>query len=194
MDETDQPIHGADRKPSALAHEFGAGSGPPSRHVIHALLSILPSGAFSRTRAAILRAWGIKIGAGTLFAGAPEFVGGDPRKNLTIGAGGYVNLHAFFDVAATIAIGDRVSIGHHVIAITTGHRIGGSDFRAADRVLKPIAIGDGAWIGAGATILPGVTIGAGAVVGARALVTKDVPANTLVGGVPARVMRELGAE
>jgi acetyltransferase-like isoleucine patch superfamily enzyme len=55
----------------------------------------------------------------------------------------------------------------------------------------PIKIGEGVWIGARATILPGVTIGAGSVVAAGSLVTKDMPANVLIAGVPAKVIREL---
>jgi acetyltransferase-like isoleucine patch superfamily enzyme len=54
---------------------------------------------------------------------------------------------------------------------------------------RPITICDGVWLGARSTILPGVTVGGGAVVGAGAVVTKDVPANTVVAGVPAKVIR-----
>jgi maltose O-acetyltransferase len=55
----------------------------------------------------------------------------------------------------------------------------------------PITVGDGAWVGANATIMPGVSIGAGAVVAAGAVVTKSVDADTLVGGVPAVLLRPL---
>jgi maltose O-acetyltransferase len=66
--------------------------------------------------------------------------------------------------------------------------------RAGDLKAEPVTIGDGAWIGARATILPGVTIGGGAVVAAGSVVTRDLPANVLAGGVPARVIRELTVE
>ncbi len=58
----------------------------------------------------------------------------------------------------------------------------------------PIHIGKWVWIGANATVLPGVTIGDGAIVATGAVVTKDVPENTVVGGIPARVMRKIGKE
>ncbi len=59
---------------------------------------------------------------------------------------------------------------------------------------EAIRIGDGAWVGAGCIILPGVHVGAGSVVAAGAVVSRDVPSNSLVAGVPARVVRELGTE
>jgi acetyltransferase-like isoleucine patch superfamily enzyme len=58
-------------------------------------------------------------------------------------------------------------------------------------VCKPILIKRKAWIGVGATILPGVTVGENAVVAAGAVVSKDVPDNTIVGGVPAKVIKQL---
>jgi acetyltransferase-like isoleucine patch superfamily enzyme len=91
----------------------------------------------------------------------------------------------------TINIGDEVFISQFVSLIASGHGI------AADTPMRlqaipekrDITIRQGVWIGAGATVLPGVTVGEGAVIGAGAVVTKDVPANAIVGGVPARVMR-----
>jgi maltose O-acetyltransferase len=72
--------------------------------------------------------------------------------------------------------------------LTTSHKLGPSSHRAGPHDLLPVKIGDGAWIGARATILPGVTVGEGAVISAGSVVNKNVPANSIVAGAPARVV------
>jgi len=99
---------------------------------------------------------------------------------------GYVNNKSTIDCFSSITIGNGV-------VISKGVTIRDSDNHAIDGVKEisaPIVIGDHVWIGINATILKGVSIGNGAVVAAGAVVTKDVPANALVGGVPAKVIRE----
>jgi acetyltransferase-like isoleucine patch superfamily enzyme len=84
-----------------------------------------------------------------------------------------------------------VAVGPGVYFITGTHRIGSHTQRAGPVIAAPIRVGDGVWIGARAILLPGVTVGAGAIVAAGAVVTRDVPADTLVAGVPAQVKRSL---
>ena len=89
-----------------------------------------------------------------------------------------------------VAIGDRVMIGPNVNIITVGHPMAPAHRRAGLEA-KPIVIERDVWVATAATILGGVTVGENAVVGAGAVVTKDVPANSFVAGVPARVVRML---
>jgi acetyltransferase-like isoleucine patch superfamily enzyme len=89
-----------------------------------------------------------------------------------------------------VDIGDLVMIGPNVSIITTGHPLNPSERRAYVEA-KPIVIEKNVWIAAGATIVGGVTVGENSVVGAGAVVTKDVPPNSFVAGVPARVIRSL---
>jgi acetyltransferase-like isoleucine patch superfamily enzyme len=88
-----------------------------------------------------------------------------------------------------ITLEDDVLIGPKVNLVTENHPLDPVDRRSL--ISKPIVIKRNAWIGAAATILPGVTIGENSVVAAGAVVTKDVPPNTIVGGVPAKVIKTI---
>ena len=114
----------------------------------------------------------------------------DCGKNIRIGERVFVNSGCRFQDQGGITIGDDALIGHNVVIATLNHDLDPS-LRAAT-VPEPVIIGNRAWIGANATVLPGVTIGEGAVVAAGAVVTKDVAPRTIVGGVPARRIREIG--
>ncbi|MFD2134657.1 acyltransferase [Novosphingobium resinovorum] len=109
---------------------------------------------------------------------------------MRIGHNAFINRNVYFDLNSHVSIGDRVYVANHVRFITTNHEIGDRNQQSPIRP-APIVVGDGAWIGANAIILPGVHIGNGSVVAAGAVVTRDVPENSLVAGVPARIVRTL---
>lgn len=98
-------------------------------------------------------------------------------------------LDATFTDLGGIQLADRVLIGPNATLVSVNHPLDPADRRNLE--LKPIKVGTNAWIGANATILPGVTIGENAVVAAGAIVTKDVPASTVVAGVPAKVIKKI---
>ena len=156
------------------------------------LLAPLPDFVGSRLRAELLRALGFNIGNGVCFWSLPTLIGGGKlHHKLAIGRRSVFNVQCFFDLAAPISIGDFVGFGPQVMLITGAHQIGEAACRLGPLDPKPIHIGNGAWLGARCTILPGVTIGDGAVIAAGSLVAKDVPPNTLVGGVPAKQIRQV---
>ena len=104
------------------------------------------------------------------------------------------NFHADYNCTmldlAEIRIGNNCLIGPDVGIYTAGHRLE-PEGRTLDVYGMPITIGNDVWIGGHSTILPGVSIGDGAVVAAGAVVTKDVEPNTIVGGVPAKVIKKI---
>jgi acetyltransferase-like isoleucine patch superfamily enzyme len=108
---------------------------------------------------------------------------------ITIGKRAFINHACSFLDMGGITIEDDVLIGPKVNLITENHPLDPTERRSL--ICKPIVIKRNAWIGAAATILPGVTIGENAVVAAGAVVSKDVPANTVVGGIPARHIKNI---
>lgn len=92
---------------------------------------------------------------------------------------------------ATITIGDDTQIGPHVQLLTPTHPLDPDDRRTKIEAAGPITIGSNVWLGGGVIVLAGVTIGDNAVVGAGAVVTRDVPANSVAVGNPARVVKQL---
>lgn len=116
----------------------------------------------------------------------------DCGKNIHIGKNVFINMGCKFQDQGGIFIGDGALIGHNVVLATLNHAKSPRD--RGSMTPAPIHIGKNAWIGSNATVLPGVTIGDGAIVAAGAVVSKDVPGNTIVGGVPARVIRQLSEE
>jgi acetyltransferase-like isoleucine patch superfamily enzyme len=110
--------------------------------------------------------------------------------NIRVGRNVFVNQNCTFYDIGGIEIADDVMIGPNVSIITSGHPIEPSR-RRAGVIAKPIALERNVWIAAGATIIGGVTVGENSVVAAASVVTKDVPANTLVAGNPARIIRSI---
>ncbi|WP_256105548.1 DapH/DapD/GlmU-related protein [Streptomyces sp. ODS05-4] len=115
----------------------------------------------------------------------------DHGVNITVGREVFVNQGCRFNDIGGIEIGDEVMLGPDVSLISAGHPLDPRQ-RRTGITKAPIRIGRNVWIGARATVLQGVDVGADAVVAAGAVVTRDVPAGTLVAGVPARVVRTIG--
>ncbi len=113
----------------------------------------------------------------------------DFGKNITIGNQVFINAGCKFQDQGGIYIGDGALIGHGVVLATLNHDLDPTKRQSLHPA--PIRIGRGVWIGANATVTAGVSIGDHAVIAAGAVVTKDVPADTIVGGVPAKVIKRI---
>ncbi len=113
----------------------------------------------------------------------------DCGQNITIGRRTFINMGCTFQDWGGITIGDDCLIGHNCTICTVNHSK--DPDRRGDMSCTPVVIGNKVWIGANATILPGVTIGDGAIIAAGAVVTKDVESKSVVGGVPAALIKKL---
>ena len=113
----------------------------------------------------------------------------DFGKNIHIGKNVFINSGCRFQDEGGIYIGDNVLIGHNVVLATLNHNE--NPQKRGNIIPSPIVIGNDVWVGSSVTIVPGVTIGDGAIIAAGAVVTKDVAKNTVVGGVPARYIRDV---
>ena len=113
----------------------------------------------------------------------------DFGKNISVGEGVFINACCHFQDHGGVTLDDGCQIGHNVVFATLNHEL--LPERRNVTHPAPIVLGKKVWVGSNATILQGVTIGDNAIVAAGAVVTKDVPANTIVGGVPARVIKRI---
>ena len=113
----------------------------------------------------------------------------DYGKNVVLGKRVWIQQGCTFFDRGGITIGDDVFIAPKVNLITLNHIM--NPYERSTTIAKPIKIGNRVWIGIAATILPGVTIGDNAIVAAGAVVTKDVPANTVVAGNPAKIIKRI---
>ena len=132
---------------------------------------------------------GAKIGASHIRKGF--FI--DHPDRLSVGDESFINYycHIHCGDAGHVVIGNNVFIGPEVKICCVSHEIGNGKRRAAQSTYNDIIIEDGVWIGIGSLILPGVQVGAGSIVAGGSVVIENVPPNTLVGGVPAQVIKKL---
>ncbi|WP_438021590.1 sugar O-acetyltransferase [Sorangium sp. So ce315] len=128
------------------------------------------------------------IGEGTEIR-PPFYV--DYGSQITIGARCFANFGLVALDVAPITIGDDVLMGPNVQLLTPTHPVAPEPRRQKWEAAKPITIGNNVWLGGGAIVLPGVTIGDNTVVGAGSVVTRDLPANVIAVGNPARVIRSI---
>lgn len=126
----------------------------------------------------------IVIGSNVRIRRGAEIVG-----PVIIGDGSSFNRDAY--IRANVTIGANCNIGAFCRFISDSHEVGNSSRRAGKGSFPEIIIGNGTWIGAGSIILGGITVGEGCVIAAGSVVTKDVAANTMVGGVPAKRIKDL---
>ena len=161
-----------------------------TKSVSDSLVSVSPDVRLGRNvkLAKFVNLYGCAIGDNTKIGAFVEI-----QKNATVGANCKISSHTF--ICEGVAIADNVFVGHGVVFINdTYPRATGPDGQLqteADWNVEPTSVGRGASIGSGATILANVTIGENALVGAGSVVTRDVEANAVVAGNPARKLRSL---
>ncbi|MFJ4890347.1 sugar O-acetyltransferase [Streptomyces sp. NPDC088788] len=115
----------------------------------------------------------------------------DYGSNITIGARTFVNYNLTALDVAPIMIGDDCQLGPNVQLLTPTHPLEPQPRRDKLEAARPITIGNNVWLGGGVIVCPGVTIGDNSVIGAGAVVTRDIPADVVAVGNPARPVREL---
>lgn len=153
------------------------------------IVSHLPRGLkhnsiFNKIRTYIIKLSGVKVGVGSYFYPGVTIV---KPENLNIGNDTFLNYNCLISCYDKVHIGSRVSISYNVKIITETHDYEDKNFQAE---IRPVIIEDNVWIGAGTIILPGVTIGEGSVVAAGSVVKNDIPAWSIAGGVPAKIIKE----
>lgn len=116
----------------------------------------------------------------------------DFGKNITVGKNVFINACCHFQDQGGITLGDNCLVGHNVVFATLNH--GFAPEERQSMLSAPIVVGRNVWIGSNSTILQGVTIGDNSIIAAGSVVTKDVPANAIVAGVPARFIRSISPE
>lgn len=158
------------------------------KYVTNHIVSHIPSYTVRHAWYRTILGWYIGPQAAVLMGQHVQMAGvRSGARKVSIGKGTVINWDCMLYTTGGIVIGENVSISAGVWLVTGSHDMNDPQFPV---IYKPIVIGDYAWIGMRATILGGVTIGEGAVVTAGAMVTHDVLPYTVVGGVPARVIKQ----
>ncbi|OEC35429.1 Hexapeptide repeat of succinyl-transferase [Pseudomonas cuatrocienegasensis] len=114
-------------------------------------------------------------------------------ERLSIGDNVSIHKDCYIDATGSLIIGDNVSIAHSSSILTFEHSWSDSSkpIKYNQSIYSPVSIGDDVWIGCGCRILSGICIGSRVVVAAGAVVTKNIPAGVLIGGVPAKVIKSI---
>ena len=155
----------------------------------HVVSALLPPTRGLGLRKAVFRLAGLQIAEGVQIVGGARF----HYANVAIGEGTWVGTetHFFCNVNSWIRIGARVDIAPGCFFNTGSHRLGGPEERAGRNYAESISIGDGTWIGMGVKLLDGTQVGKGCVIAAGAVVRGRFPDDVLIGGVPAKVIKQL---
>jgi len=152
----------------AAYHRAESAGEPDAREHLVALLGTLGEGAYIKPPLAV-----------------------DYGENIHVGARTFVNSNLTALDVATITIGEDCQIGPNVQLLTPTHPVAPQPRRDKLEAARPVTLGDNVWLGGGVIVCPGVSIGDNTVVGAGAVVTKDLPANVVAVGNPARVVRDI---
>ena len=181
------------RRPLHFVHRLSRGAASRLRGVYYRALGVRMTGPVWLRRIEIARNWEdvlIEEGAALDF-GVSIVTNGPPRAGkVTIGARTYVNRYTMLDGHQHVEIGRDCMIGPHCYITDGEHGTApGRLVKQQPNKTAPVIIEDGVWLGSHVVVLAGVRIGRGAVIGAGSVVTRDIPANAVAVGVPARVIR-----
>lgn len=160
--------------------------------IVRSAFKLIPTSRCHKFKAVLLRWAGVKVGNNVRICSSAKILG---NGCLTIGDNTWIGHEALIICSSSIIIGSNVDIAPRVFIGTGTHEIDMNTVGIAGKgINKDIVIEDGCWLGAGSIILPGVVMGEKTVVAAGAVVNKSIDSYILVGGVPARIIRDLRIE